>query len=113
MSPQVISSFADHANIMQLKHIFFGSMAKITLLYKDAFDDNAHDLIVSSRRIFQETSLRTMLAASNSSSQKIEHNATTAQQKIIVRLLTTNQRALDIMRYTWVETMTLASSSTN
>jgi hypothetical protein len=80
--------------------------ARIGILYKDAFDASAQDLLMSSTRIVQEHTLRAMVAASRSCAEALAQNAAKVQQQSFDRLLAANRRAAEIMGHTWVEAMT-------
>jgi hypothetical protein len=80
--------------------------SRIGILYKDAFDASAQDLLVSSTRIVHEHTLRAMVAASQSCAEALAQNAAKVQQQSFDRLLAANRRAAEIMGRTWVEAMT-------
>jgi hypothetical protein len=90
----------------QADHVLFEMWARIGILYKDALDASAYDLLMSSTRIVQEHTLRAMVSASQSCAQALAQNAAKVQQQSLDRLFATNRRAAEIMGQTWIEVMT-------
>lgn len=80
--------------------------SRIGIVYKDAFDASANDLVVSSTRIVQEHTLRAMVAASQSCAQALAQNAAKVQQQSLDRMITANKKAAEIVGQTWLEAMT-------
>lgn len=90
----------------QAEHYLFEMWARIGILYKDAMDASAQDLLLSSTRIVQEHTLRAMVAASQSCAEALAQNAAKVQQQSVERMFTANRRAAEIMGQTWLEAMT-------
>lgn len=89
-----------------LDNAAFDMWSRIGILYKDAFDASAYDLLMSSTRIVQEHTLRAMVSASQSCAQALAQNAAKVQQQGFDRMFKANQRAAEIMGQTWFEAMT-------
>jgi hypothetical protein len=87
----------------QLDSYLFEMWARIGILYKDALDASAYDLVMSSTRIVQEHTLRAMVSASHSCAQALANNAAKVQQQSVERMFTANRRAAEIMGQTWIE----------
>lgn len=84
----------------------FEMLARIGILYKDALDASAYDLLMSSSRIVQEHTLRAMVAASQSCAQALAQNAAKVQQQSVDRMVTANKKAAEIMGQAWVDAVT-------
>lgn len=84
----------------------FEMWARIGILYKDALDASAYDLLMSSTRIVQEHTLRAMVSASQSCAEALAQNAAKVQQQSVDRLFTANKRAAEIMGQAWIDAMT-------
>lgn len=85
---------------------FFETWARVGILYKDALDASAQDMVVSSARIVQEHSLRAWVAASQACSQALAQNAAAVQQQSFDRFLDANRKAAEIMGQSWLDAMT-------
>lgn len=90
----------------QAENYFFEMWARLGILYKDALDASACELLMSSTRIVQEHTLRAMLSASQSCAQALAHNASRVQQQNFDRLVAANRRAAEIVGQTWLDAMT-------
>ena len=86
--------------------VVYEMWSRIGIVYKDALDASAYDLVMSSTRIVQEHTLRAMVAASQSCAQALAQNAAKVQQQSVDRLFTANKRAAEIMGQAWIDAMT-------
>lgn len=102
--------FAMPASAVQLDSQVFEMWARIGILYKDALDASAYDLIMSSTRIVQEHTLRAMLSASESCARALAQNAAKVQQQSFARLVTANQKAAEIVGQGWIDAMASSMS---
>lgn len=90
----------------QVDSYVYEMWSRIGIVYKDAFDASAYDLVTSSTRIVQEHTLRAMVAASQSCAQALAQNAAKVQQQSLDRMITANKKAAEIVGQTWLEAMT-------
>jgi hypothetical protein len=90
----------------QVDSYVYEMWSRIGIVYKDALDASAYDLVVSSARIVQEHTLRAMVAASQSCAQALAQNAAKVQQQSLDRMISANQKAAEIVGQTWLEALT-------
>jgi hypothetical protein len=89
----------------QVDNVVYEMWSRIGIVYKDAFDASAYDLVTSSTRIVQEHTLRAMVAASQSCAQALAQNAAKLQQQSFDRMISANKKAAEIVGQTWLEAM--------
>ena len=85
--------------------VVYEMWSRIGIVYKDALDASAYDLVMSSTRIVQEHTLRAMVAASQSCAQALAQNAAKVQQQSFDRMISANKKAAEIVGQAWLEAM--------
>jgi hypothetical protein len=86
---------------------FLETWIRIGSVYKDAMDDSAQGLVISSAQIIQEHTMRAFVAAAQSCAEALMQNAARVQQQSIARFSTANQKAAEIVGRAWVDAVTV------
>jgi hypothetical protein len=84
---------------------FLEPWSKLVTLYKEAMEESAQQLMVSSARIIQEHTMRALMAAAQSCAEELAQNAAKVQQQSMLRFASANQKAFEVMGRAYMDAM--------
>ena len=81
------------------------AFVKIANVYADTTRASVEQLWVSSSKIIMEETMKAFIAASQSCAEALTRNAVSVQQQSFGRLMSANQRAVEIMGQSFADAM--------